>query len=169
MDRNHEYLTARPRAPGRRESGAVAATVALAVTATITATAPRVAAAMVATLIAAVGGGGTGCSGGSAAGPLPPGDAARGAGAFAGSCAPCHGPRAEGIAETGMDLRQNAFVRNSTPDEIARFIRAGHPPTKAFPGGMPADGGDPMLGDQTLADIVAWLKSLNATPSGAAK
>lgn len=116
----------------------------------------------IALLVAALSG--TACDGGDDAGPVPAtGDPARGAAAFAGMCAQCHGLEAQGIPGMGMDLRGSVFVRRSTLAEIARFVRDGHAPTAAFPGGMPEDGGDPSLTPRQLADIGAWLKSLPPT------
>ena len=92
---------------------------------------------------------------------LEPGDPARGAQAFSGMCAECHGLEAEGIAQMGMDLRSNTFIRGASIPEIIQFVRNGHAPTARFPEGMPEDGGDSSLTGQQLVDIAAWLKSLN--------
>lgn len=89
----------------------------------------------------------------------PAADPAKGQGLFAAVCSTCHGVDASGIAEMGKDLRQNAFVAKSTIPGIVKFIHTGHPPTPQFPEGMPA-GGDAPYDDRQLADIAAWLKSL---------
>jgi mono/diheme cytochrome c family protein len=81
---------------------------------------------------------------------------------FAAVCSTCHGVDASGIAEMGKDLRKNGFVAKSTIPEIVKFIHTGHPPTPQFPEGMPA-GGDAPYDDAQLADIAAWLKSLQGT------
>jgi mono/diheme cytochrome c family protein len=78
-------------------------------------------------------------------------------------CAQCHGSEAQGIPTMGARLQGNPFVRSASIPDIVRFIREGHAPSAAFPGGMPADGGDASLSAQQLADIAAWLKSLRST------
>jgi mono/diheme cytochrome c family protein len=103
-------------------------------------------------MLAAVAAGGT---------PTPSAspDATKGQGLFAAICSTCHGVDASGIAQMGKDLRKNAFIAKSTVPEIVAYIHTGHPPTQKFPEGMPA-GGNSSYDDAQLADIAAWLKSL---------
>lgn len=86
-------------------------------------------------------------------------DAAKGQGLFAAVCSTCHGVDASGIAQMGKDLRTNAFLAKSTVPQIVAYIHTGHPPTQTFPEGMPP-GGNSSYDDAQLADIAAWLKSL---------
>jgi mono/diheme cytochrome c family protein len=86
-------------------------------------------------------------------------DAAKGQGLFAAICSTCHGVDASGIAQMGKDLRKNAFLAKSTVPEIVAYIQTGHPPTQKFPEGMPP-GGNSSYDAAQLADIAAWLKSL---------
>jgi mono/diheme cytochrome c family protein len=86
-------------------------------------------------------------------------DAAKGQGLFAAICSTCHGVDASGIAQMGKDLRKNAFLAKSTVPQIVAYIHTGHPPTQKFPEGMPP-GGNSSYDDAQLADIAAWLKTL---------
>jgi len=99
-----------------------------------------------------------------AASPLPRGDVARGAALFASTCATCHGPSgggdgpaAKALGDPYVDLRRHGFraLRGSSEpldQGLARIIRHGLPPTP-----MPSH---EWLGDQQVADLVAFVKTL---------
>ncbi len=96
--------------------------------------------------------------------PAPP-SAARGATLFATYCAVCHGEGgrgdgryAEAIGDPYLNLRKVGFhaVPEGAPEEraLARIVRYGLPPTS-----MP---GHEALGDQQIADLVAFVRTLPA-------
>lgn len=96
--------------------------------------------------------------------PAPP-SAARGAALFATYCAVCHGAQgrgdgryAERIGDPYLNLRKSGFhsVPPEVPEEqaLARIVRYGLPPTS-----MP---GHEWLGDQQVADLVAYVRTLPA-------
>lgn len=107
-----------------------------------------------------------------AAAPAEPGatgeglapDPAKGQGYFAAVCSTCHGVDASGIAQMGKDLRKNEFVATNQIPSIVKYIKTGHPPSAQWPEGMPP-GGNSAYDDQQLADIAAWLKSLQSSAS----
>lgn len=78
---------------------------------------------------------------------------------FDGLCAQCHKTDGEGTPGMGMDLRTAPLVKNGSTGAIAKFIATGHPPTREFPLGMPADGGED-LDQKDRTDIAAYLKTL---------
>lgn len=100
----------------------------------------------------------------SAAGAGAAPDPSKGQGYFAAICSTCHGVDASGIAEMGKDLRKNAFVAKSDIPAIVKYIKTGHAPTAKWPEGMPPNGNS-AYDDQQLADIAAWLKSLQGSAS----
>jgi mono/diheme cytochrome c family protein len=116
----------------------------------------------VALLLSACGGASNG--GGGAATPSgPAGDAAVGQTKYTSSCAACHGPDATGIVGLGKDLTTSQFTRDLSNAEYVEFIRVGRPtgdPANTTGVDMPPKGGNPALTDQDLADIVAYLRTL---------
>jgi disulfide bond formation protein DsbB len=93
----------------------------------------------------------------------PAGDAARGAQTFAGTCSACHGPDATGIAGLGKDLTTSEFAMGLSDAELIEFLKVGRPssdPLNTTGIDMPPKGGNPALTDQDLADIVAYLRTL---------
>lgn len=87
------------------------------------------------------------------------GDVANGKKKFDGICVQCHRADAEGMPGMGKDLVDAPLVKNGSVGAIAKFIATGHPPTKDFPLGMPANGGE-SLSDADRTDIAAYLKTL---------
>lgn len=84
---------------------------------------------------------------------------------FLGTCATCHAANAQGLPGQGKSLVANDFIRRLSDAQLLEFLRAGRPPwdpantTKVQ---MPPRGGNPMLNDDDLRDIVAYLRSLQA-------
>ena len=107
------------------------------------------------------------CGGGAApatptpAGPV--GDASKGAEKFAGTCVACHGPDATGVTGLGKDLTTSEFVKTKSDAELIAFVKVGRPssdPANTTGVDMPPKGGNPALTDQDLADIIAFLRTL---------
>ena len=89
------------------------------------------------------------------------GDPASGEAIFAGTCATCHGPEAEGIPGLGLPLVDSEFVQSMTDAELIAFIEAGRLASDGTTGvAMPPKGGNPSLTDQDIADVVAYLRTL---------
>ena len=109
--------------------------------------------------LAACGGGG-----GTAAKPAAPkGDAAKGKTAFEGTCASCHGPDAKGMPGLGKDLTTSTFVAGQTDAQLLTFIKTGRPASdKANTTGvdMPPKGGNPALTDNDIANVIAFVRSI---------
>ena len=82
------------------------------------------------------------------AGPLAAGEPRLGASLYAQNCLPCHGAGASG-GGVGPRLAQNPILKDDR--RFSLTVREGR-------GAMPAWGGT--LADQEIADIHAWLKSL---------
>ncbi|MFQ5945906.1 MAG: c-type cytochrome [Anaerolineae bacterium] len=74
-----------------------------------------------------------------------------GATVFAGTCAACHGPDAEGAI--GPRLRDNAFVQSESDDEMVAFDLGGRPQLA-----MPAWEG--ILSEEEIRAVVEFLRSL---------
>jgi mono/diheme cytochrome c family protein len=108
----------------------------------------------------------TACGGAtqSAPTPTPFGDAVAGQAAFASTCVACHGPEAKGLPNLGKDLTISEFVKTQTNDQLLAFLRVGRPasdPQNTVGIDMPPKGGNPSFTDQDLANIVAYLRTLN--------
>ncbi len=91
------------------------------------------------------------------------GDAAKGKDKFVGSCSACHGNQAKGLPGLGKDLTTSAFAKSLSDPELITFVIKGRPasdPTNTTKVDMPPKGGNPILGDQDIADIVAYLRLL---------
>lgn len=104
------------------------------------------------------------CGGGAPPTPAGPvGDPAQGQEKFAGTCVSCHGPAGEGIAGLGKDMTTSTFIRDLSDAELVEFIKTGRPtsdPLNTTGVDMPPKGGNPALTDQDLADIVAFIRTL---------
>jgi disulfide bond formation protein DsbB len=91
------------------------------------------------------------------------GDAAAGKTKFESTCAACHGPDAKGIAGLGKDLTTSEFAKDLPDAEFIYFITQGRPashPLNTTGVDMPPRGGNPAFTDQDLADIVAYVRTL---------
>lgn len=94
---------------------------------------------------------------------IPEGDAAAGESKFQGTCAACHGPDAKGLPNLGKDMTTSEFIQGSTDAELLAFVKTGRPPgdpANTTGVDMPPKGGNPALSDQDLADIIAFIRSL---------
>lgn len=92
------------------------------------------------------------------------GDATKGKNDFAATCSACHGPDAKGLPSLGKDLTISTFVKNLTDAEIIHFLTVGREPTDPLNTTgvqMPPRGGNPAFTDQDLADVAAFLRSIN--------
>lgn len=81
------------------------------------------------------------------------------------SCAGCHGLDAHGIPGLGKDLVNSEFVHSLSDDDLLTFIKTGRPiwdPMNTTGIDMPARGGNPMLSDDDLLAIIAYVRSLSA-------
>jgi disulfide bond formation protein DsbB len=91
------------------------------------------------------------------------GDPAKGAAAYQTTCSACHGPDAKGVAGLGKDLTTSEFAKALPDAEFVLFLTAGRPasdPLNTTGVDMPPRGGNPALKDQDLADIVAYVRSV---------
>lgn len=91
------------------------------------------------------------------------GDANKGKQVFAGTCAACHGPNAEGVTGLGLPLRKNTFIQSLTDDQLLAFLQVGRPadsPESKTKVAMPPKGGNPALTDQDLRNVIAFLRTL---------
>ncbi|MEE2819731.1 MAG: cytochrome c oxidase subunit 3 [Planctomycetota bacterium] len=98
---------------------------------------------------------------------LEPGDASAGKKWWDAACRSCHGPQGEGVPGQGTALNTSPYVHNHTDAELVHFIEEGRTAndeasiTKLE---MPAKGGNPMLKEQDLYDVVAYLRTLQTEP-----
>lgn len=93
----------------------------------------------------------------------PEGAVDRGAVMFATTCEACHGPGGIGVSGMAGPLIDAPFVAQSTDDELVQFLIVGRPgnaPDNSTGIAMPARGGNPRLSDADLADIVAYLRTI---------
>jgi disulfide bond formation protein DsbB len=94
---------------------------------------------------------------------LAPGEATRGKQLYTQGCIGCHGPDARGLPGLGKDMTTSAFVMGQSDAQLVAFIKQGRPandPANTTRVEMPPRGGIPTLTDAQLADIVAYLRTL---------
>lgn len=106
------------------------------------------------------------CGGGGGA-PAEPAassaDATGGHDLFKKTCAVCHGPNGEGMPKLGKNLNANAFINDNSDIELVEFLKLGRPathPDNTRGIDMPPKGGNPMLTDEDLQQIVVYVRSL---------
>ena len=117
--------------------------------------------------LAACGGEGESGTDAAPAEPLSVGDAANGKEVFMGTCFTCHGDDATGIEGSGTNLTVSEFIRTKTDAELVEYIKVGremNDPLNTTGIAMPPYGANPMLTDQDLADVVAYLRTLQREP-----
>ena len=113
------------------------------------------------------------CGGGGASGPAVSdaaqayaslkGDPAKGEAHSQSTCVSCHGPDAKGIAGLGKDLTTSEWAISQSDADLILFLTKGRPAGDALNTtgvDMPPRGGNPALKDQDLADIVAYIRTL---------
>ena len=94
---------------------------------------------------------------------LEPGDAQAGRLLFRTTCAGCHGPTGAGLPNSGKPLTTSEFISGRNDADLLAFLKKGRMPndpentTRIL---MPPRGGNMMLGDQELMDIIAHLRVL---------
>lgn len=91
------------------------------------------------------------------------GDAAKGKTLFRSTCSSCHGPDAQGLPGLGKDLVTSEFAKSESDAQLIDFIKKGRPssdPANTTGVDMPPKGGNPAITDADLADIVAFLRTI---------
>ncbi len=89
--------------------------------------------------------------------------ASRGRMVFAGTCSSCHGPDGAGLPNQGADLHEGGFVASKTDKELLTFLKLGRQSWDAdskMKLQMPPRGGNPVLTDEHLQDVVVYLRDL---------
>ncbi|MDF2631229.1 MAG: cytochrome c family protein [Symbiobacteriaceae bacterium] len=96
--------------------------------------------------------------------PAAAGDAAHGREIFKTTCALCHGSSGRGMPGLGKDLvNQSAWMQKQDDAALIAFIkvgRAGEDPLNETGIPMLPMGGNPTLTDADLADVVAYIRSI---------
>jgi len=98
---------------------------------------------------------------------LAGGNPAHGRDLFVQNCASCHGLTAQGLPHQGANLRTSRFISGENDYSLVKFLRTGRDPgdPKTVMGlQMPARGGNKTLGDEHLANIVAYLREVQKQP-----
>jgi disulfide bond formation protein DsbB len=91
------------------------------------------------------------------------GTATKGKAVFESTCVSCHGPEAKGMPGLGKDLTVSDFVKQKPDAEMVLFLTKGRSASDALNTtkvDMPVRGGNPALKDQDLADVIAYVRSL---------
>ena len=116
--------------------------------------------------LSACGGGGDGEAESAASAPLV-GNVPGGEEVFMGTCIKCHGDDATGIEGSGTNLTISQFIRDRTDAELIEYIKVGremNDPLNTTGIAMPPYGANPMLTDQDLANVVAYLRTVQQEP-----
>ncbi len=86
-----------------------------------------------------------------------------GSSVYQSACATCHGREGQGVPRLGKPLRNSEYVQTHSNGELHELIVAGRMPTdpaNTTGSPMPARGGNPLLGDQTLMSVVYYLRTM---------
>ena len=90
-------------------------------------------------------------------------DPSKGQVLFMQTCTSCHGQQAQGLPHMGVNLRDSKFVATTNDRKLVAFLKSGRKPTDAknITGLlMPPRGGNVALDEDSLADIVAFLRQV---------
>lgn len=102
---------------------------------------------------------------GSVASVVIAGDAEEGRKVFSTTCITCHGPTGDGLPNLAPSLRGSPFVASADDAAIAGVIRLGRAatdPNNKTKKVMPARGGNPFLGDDKIAHLVAFVRAIQS-------
>jgi disulfide bond formation protein DsbB len=91
---------------------------------------------------------------------------------YATTCTACHGANGEARPGLGKDIAHSEFVRSSSDTALLGFLKMGRStwdPLNTTGIEMPAKGGNPMLTDDDLRELVAYMRYLQVTASGPAR
>lgn len=92
------------------------------------------------------------------------GDVAAGEEVYASTCAACHGADGTGVQGLGKSFVDSEFVADTSDADLVAFIETGRPasdPANTTGVDMPPKGGNPSLTEEDLANVVAFIKSIN--------
>ncbi len=84
------------------------------------------------------------------------------------SCYVCHGPTGSGVPGLGAPLQRSKFVAGRSDPQLITFIKMGRQPgdpNTVSNGTMPPKGGNPLLDDAGLQDVVAFIRTLQVSGS----
>ena len=96
------------------------------------------------------------------------GDAEKGKALWNATCRSCHGATGEGVPGKGTVLNTSLYVSTHTDSELLDFINTGRAASDSesvLKLQMPAKGGNPMLKDPAILDIIAYMHTLEIVPS----
>lgn len=92
------------------------------------------------------------------------GDPAKGKAHYETTCIACHGPEGVGVQGLGKGLTASDWLKAQSDADLILFLaeqgRPASDPLNTTSVDMPVKGGNPALKDQDLADIVAYLRTL---------
>jgi cytochrome c oxidase subunit III len=95
------------------------------------------------------------------------GDPAAGRSLWMNTCLACHGQRGEGVRGQAMPFHETGWIESQTDEELLAFIKRGRmpfEPTNRTGIQMPPKGGNPLLNDDQLRDIIAYIRTLDLSP-----
>ena len=95
------------------------------------------------------------------------GDEIKGKKLWDATCRSCHGVRGEGAPGLGTVLNSSTFVHDHTDHELVEFIMVGREatsPDSVLYLQMPPKGGNPMLKEADILDIVTYMRTLEIAP-----
>ena len=81
------------------------------------------------------------------------------------TCTACHGPQGEAKPKLGKDLRISKFIAAKSDPQMVMFLKLGRntwEPDNTTGVAMPPKGGNPMVTDDNLVDIVQYIRFLQA-------
>ena len=95
-------------------------------------------------------------------------DIEKGIGIWMATCRSCHGVVGEGVAGQGVDQRGSEFITSKTDAQLVAFISEGRLPSDPLSKTgmqMPSRGGNPLLSDEDLYHVVAYVRTFDPAPS----
>jgi len=96
-----------------------------------------------------------------------PVDLAYGQQLYTQNCSSCHGREGQGMPQQGSELVHSTFVMRTGDAQLLRFLQVGRQPDdpqSVMRRLMPPRGGNAALEDDELADLVGYLRQMQATP-----
>ncbi len=96
------------------------------------------------------------------------GDAEKGRAVWDSTCRTCHGASGEGLPGSGKPIKGSPFVNEQTDAQLLKFLKVGRAPSDPLNttgSQMPPKGGNPLLKDADLKNVIAFVRTMAGSPA----
>lgn len=99
------------------------------------------------------------------------GDVQKGRAVWDSTCRTCHGASGEGLPGSGKAIQGSTFVAQQTDAQLLKFLKVGRSPSDPLNttgSQMPPKGGNPLLKDPDLVNVIAFVRTMGGNSAAPA-